>query len=71
MSDIGAIGNKEERRSSLASTAAAPNIEHANQVPTGSVSQENPLGATSRASLEPDTIDNLVHPTSCSLIITI
>jgi hypothetical protein len=27
MPDIGAVGNEEERRSSLASTAAAPNIE--------------------------------------------
>jgi hypothetical protein len=48
MLDIGAAGNEEERRSSLASIAAAPNIELVDQVPTGSVPQENPLGATSR-----------------------
>jgi hypothetical protein len=48
MLDIGAVGNEEERRSSLASIAAAPNIELVDQVPTGSVPQENPLGATSR-----------------------
>jgi hypothetical protein len=35
--DIGAVENEEERRSSLASTVAAPNAELANQVPTGSV----------------------------------
>jgi hypothetical protein len=33
---ISAVGNEEERRSSLASTAATPNIELANQAPTGS-----------------------------------
>jgi hypothetical protein len=71
MPDIGAVGNEEERRSSLASTAVAPNIELADQAPTWSVPQENPLGATSRPSLEPDTIDTLAHPTPCNLIITI
>jgi hypothetical protein len=71
MPDIGAIGNEEERRSSLASTAAAPNIELADQAPAGSVPQENMLGATSGPSLEPDTIDTLAHPTPCNLIITI
>jgi hypothetical protein len=44
MPDIGAIGNEEERRSSLASTAVAPNTKLADQVPAGSVPQENPLG---------------------------
>jgi hypothetical protein len=69
--DIGAVGNEEERKSSLASTATAPNIELADQAPTESVPQENPLVATSGPSLEPNTIDNLAHPTPCSLIITI
>jgi hypothetical protein len=69
--DIGAVGNEEERRSSLASTAAATNIELANQAPAGSVPQENMLVATSGPSLEPDTIDTLAHPTPCNLIITI
>jgi hypothetical protein len=69
--DIGAVGNEEERRSSLASTAAAPNTELVDQAPAGSVPQENPLVATSGPSLEPDTIDTLAHPTPCSLIITI
>jgi hypothetical protein len=35
--DIGAVGNEEERRSSLASTVAAANIELTDQAPTGSV----------------------------------
>jgi hypothetical protein len=34
--DIGAVGNEEECRSSLASTAASPNTELADQAPTGS-----------------------------------
>jgi hypothetical protein len=71
MSDIGAVGNEEECRSSLASTVAAPNTELADQASAGSVPQKNPLGATSGPSLEPDTIDTLAHPTPCSLIITI
>ncbi len=71
MPDIGAVGNEEERRSSLTSTMVAPNTELADQALTGSVPQENPLVATSRPSLEPDTIDTLAHPTPCSLIITI
>jgi hypothetical protein len=37
MLDIGAVGNEEERRSSLASTAAAPNTELADQAPAESV----------------------------------
>jgi hypothetical protein len=70
--DIGVDGNEEEHRSSLASKAAAPNIELADQAPAGSGRpQENPLVATSRPSLEPDTIDTLSHPTPCSLIIAI
>jgi hypothetical protein len=71
MPDIGAVGNEEERRSSLASTSAAPNTELADQAPSGSVPQENPLGATSGPSIEPDTIYTLAHPTPCKLIITI
>jgi hypothetical protein len=71
MSDIGAVGNGEERRSSLASTAAAPNTKLADQASVWNVPQENPLGAMSGPSLEPDTIDTLAHPTPCSLIITI
>jgi hypothetical protein len=71
MPDIGAVGNEEERRSNLASTAVAPNIELADQAPVGSVPPKNPLGALSGPSLEPDTIDTLIHPTPCSLIITI
>jgi hypothetical protein len=71
MPDIGAVGNEEECRSSLASTVAAPNIELADQVPAGSVPQENPLVTTSGPSLEPDTIDTQAHPTLCSLLITI
>jgi hypothetical protein len=71
MPDIGVVGNEKERRSSLASTAVAPNTELTDQASAGSVPQENPLGATSGPSLEPDTIDTLAHPTSCSLIITI
>jgi hypothetical protein len=35
--DIGAVGNEEECRSSLASTSAAPNIELADQALAGSV----------------------------------
>jgi hypothetical protein len=71
MPDIGAIGNEEECRSRLASIAAAPNTELADQASTGSVPQENPLGAMSGPSLEPDTIDTLAHPTPYNLIITI
>jgi hypothetical protein len=44
MPDIGAVGSKKECRSSLASTAAAPNTELADQAPAGSVPQENLLG---------------------------
>jgi hypothetical protein len=70
--DIGAVGNEEESRSSLASTAVAPNTELANQVPTGrGRPQKNPLVVMSGPSLEPDTIDALAHPTPCNLIITI
>jgi hypothetical protein len=69
--NIGAVGNEEERRSSLASTAATPNTELADQAPVGSVPQENPLVAMSGPSLEPDMIDTLAHPTPCNLIITI
>jgi hypothetical protein len=70
--DIGAVGNEEERRSSLASIAVAPNTELADQASVGSGRpQEIPLVATSGPSLEPDTIDTLTHPTPCSLIITI
>jgi hypothetical protein len=70
--DIGAVGNEEERKSSLASTAASPNTELDNQMPIGSGRpQENPLVATSGPSLELDMIDTLAHPTSCILIITI
>jgi hypothetical protein len=69
--DIGAAGNEEERRSSLASITAAPNIELADQTPAGSAPQENLLVATSGPSLEPDMIDTLAHPTPCNLIITI
>jgi hypothetical protein len=36
--DIGAVGNEEERRSSLASIAVAPNTELADQALTESVS---------------------------------
>jgi hypothetical protein len=71
MPDIGAVGNEEERRSSLASIAAAPNTELADQASAGSVPQENPLGAMFGPSLETDTIDTLAHPTPCNLIITI
>jgi hypothetical protein len=71
MSDIGVVGNEEERRSSLASTAATPNTKLADQAPAGSVPQENPLGATFGPSLEPNTIDTLAHPTPCNLIINI
>jgi hypothetical protein len=71
MLDIGAVGNEEERRSSLASTVVAPNTELADQALVGGVPQENPLGATLGPSLESDTIDTLSHLTPCSLIITI
>jgi hypothetical protein len=71
MPDIGAVGNEEEHRSNLASTVVAPNTELADQAPVGSVTQENPLGATSGPSLEPYTIDTLTHPTPCNVIITI
>jgi hypothetical protein len=72
VSDIGAVGNEEERRSSLDSTAVAPNTELADQAMIGNGQrQENPLVATSGPSLEPDTIDALAHPTPCNLIITI
>jgi hypothetical protein len=49
----------------------APNTELADQVSTGSVPQENPLGPTFGPSLESNTIDTLAHPTPCNLIITI
>jgi hypothetical protein len=68
---IGAVGNEEERRSSLASTVATPNTELAHQAPARSVPQEYPLVAMSRPSLELDTIDTLAHPTPCGLVITI
>jgi hypothetical protein len=71
MSDIGVVGIEEERRSSLASTTAAPNTELADQAPVGSVPQENLLGAMFGSSLESDTIDILSHPTSYRFIITI
>jgi hypothetical protein len=71
MPDIGAIVNDEEHRSSLASTAVAPNTKLADQASVGSVPQENPLGAMYGPSLEPNMIDTLAHPTPCSLIITI
>jgi hypothetical protein len=35
--DIGAVGNEEERRSSLTSTTVAHNTKLADQAPTGSV----------------------------------
>jgi hypothetical protein len=44
MPDIDAVGNEEERRSSLASTVAASNTELTDQAPIGSVPQENLLG---------------------------
>jgi hypothetical protein len=44
MPGIGAVGNEEECRSSLASTVAAPNIELDVQAPAGSVRQENHWG---------------------------
>jgi hypothetical protein len=70
--DIGAVGNEEERRSILASIAASPNTELANQTLIGSGRpQENPLVATSGPSLKLDMIDTLAHPTPCILIITI
>jgi hypothetical protein len=72
MPDICAIGNEEERRSSLTSTAVAPIIELDDQAPAGNGRpQENPLVATYGPSLEPDMIDTLAHPTPCNLIITI
>jgi hypothetical protein len=71
VSDIGAVGNEKEHRSSLASIAAAPNTELTDQVSVGSVPQEKPLVATSGPSLEPDTIDTLALSTPCNLIITI
>jgi hypothetical protein len=37
MPDIGAVGNEEECRSSLTSTAAAPNTELVDQASAGSV----------------------------------
>jgi hypothetical protein len=37
MPNIGAVGNQEERRSSLAYIAVAPNIELADLVPAGCV----------------------------------
>jgi hypothetical protein len=39
VSDIGAVGNEKEHRSSLASIAAAPNTELTDQVSLGSVPQ--------------------------------
>jgi hypothetical protein len=36
VADIGAVGNEEERRSSLASTAVAPNTKLVDQAPAGS-----------------------------------
>jgi hypothetical protein len=59
--------SEEECRSSLTSTAAAPmNTEPADQVPQSGRPHE-----PTQHSLEPDMIDNLAHPTTCSLVVVI
>jgi hypothetical protein len=68
MPDIGAIGNEEERRSSLASTVAAPNTELTDQAPAGTVPQENPSRAMYGPSIELDTIDTLVTQHHATLL---
>jgi hypothetical protein len=68
--DVPGVMSKEERRSSLASTAATrggrPYGEL--QVPTSELIEghKQPLPL-----LEPDTIDNLAHPTACNLAVMI
>jgi hypothetical protein len=65
--NIAGIMSEEERRSSLASIAAAPmNTEPTDQVPESGRPQE-----PTQHSLESDTIDNLAHPTICDLVVVV
>jgi hypothetical protein len=63
--DIGGVMSKEERRSSLASTAGGGQPQEELQVPVFGLVEghEHPL-----PSLELDTIDNLAQPITCILI---
>jgi hypothetical protein len=68
--DIAGMMSEEERRSSFASTAAAlgsewpPRLEVATGPPIG-------VQEPTQHSLELDTIDNLAHPTTCSLVVVV
>jgi hypothetical protein len=44
MPDIGAVGNEEEHRSSLAYTVVTPNTEHADQTLVGECTTQKPVG---------------------------
>ena len=58
--NIDAFMSDEEHRSSLASTAAEGGRPH-----------EDLQAPASRPSIEPDTIDNLAQPTTCSLMLLV
>jgi hypothetical protein len=58
--NIDAVMSDEERRSSLASTAAGGGRPH-----------EDLETPASGPSIEPDTIDNLAQPTACSLMLLV
>jgi hypothetical protein len=65
--NIAGIMSEEEHRSNLASTAVAPmNTEPADQMPESGQPQK-----PTQQSLEPDTIDNLAHPTTCILVVVV
>jgi hypothetical protein len=67
-SDIGLVRSDEERRRSLASTATCGRPQGEHQAPASGLVEghEQPL-----PSIEPDTIDNLTQPTTCSLILLV
>jgi hypothetical protein len=58
--NVGAVMSDEERRSSLASTAAGGGRPH-----------EHRQAPASGPSIEPDTIDDLSQATTCSLILLV
>jgi hypothetical protein len=66
--DIGGVMSDEEHRSSFASTAVGGRPQGEHQVPTSGLigGLEQPL-----PSIEPDMIDNLAQPTTCSLILLV
>jgi hypothetical protein len=66
--DIGGVMSDGERRSSFASTGMAGQPQGEHQAPASGLVEghEQPL-----PSIEPDTIDNMAQPTSCSLILLV